>query len=79
MAAEKSKTMYNGNWNAWESAMKGLIGKTKAPQLISLAIQGVGKAEEDVFRLQQPLIPLNPRAASAKTAIKTTKKWDEAN
>ena len=62
MAAEKSKTMYNGDWNAWESAMKGPIGKEKALQLIVPAIQGAGESEEVVPRLQRPLIPLNPRA-----------------
>ena len=51
MAAEKSKTMYNGDWNAWESAMKGPIGKAKALQLIFPAIQGAGEAEEVVPRL----------------------------
>ena len=79
MAAEKSKTMYNGDWNAWESAMKGPIGKAKALQLIFPAIQGVGEAEEVVPRLERPLIPANPRAAGAKTAIKAAEKWDEAN
>ena len=70
MAAGNSKTMYNGDWNAWESAMKGQIGKAKALQLIFPAIQGVGEAEEVVPRLERPLIPANPRAAGARTAIK---------
>ena len=54
MAAEKSKTIYNGDWNAWESATKGPIGKAKALQLIFPAIQGAGEAEEVVPRLQRP-------------------------
>ena len=79
MAAEKSKTMYNGDWNAWESAMNGPIGKAKALQLIVPAIQGDGAAEEAVPRLQRPLIPANPRAAGEKTAIKAAEKWGEEN
>ena len=70
MAAEESKTMYNGDWNAWESAMKGPIGKAKTLQLFFSAMKGAGEAEEVVPRLQRPLIPANPRAAGAKTAIK---------
>ena len=79
MAVEKSKTMYNGDWNVWESAMKGPIGKAKALQLIFPTIQGVGEAEEVVPRLERPLILANPRAAGAKTTIKAAEKWDEAN
>ena len=51
MAAEKYKTMYNGDWNAWESAMKSPIGKAKALQLIFPAIQGARVEEEVVPRL----------------------------
>ena len=79
MAAEKCKTMYNGDWNAWESAMKGPIGKAKALQLIFPAIQGAGEAKEVVPRLERPLILANPRVAGAKTAIKAAEKWDETN
>ena len=79
MAAEKSKTMYKGDWNAWESAMKVPIGKAKALQLIFPAIQGDGEAEELVPRLHRPLIRENPRVAGAKTAIRAVEKWDEAN
>ena len=75
MAAEKSKPMYNGHRNAWESAMKGPIGKAKALQLIFPAIQGAGEAKKAVPRI----IPANPRAAGAKAAIKSAEKWDEAN
>ena len=32
-----------------------------------------------VPRFERPLIPANPRAAGAKTAIKAAEKWDEAN
>ena len=70
MAAEKSKTMYNGDWNAWESAMKGPIGKAKALQLIFPAIQGVGEAEEVVAFLEWPLIPANLKAATQKRPSK---------
>ena len=66
MAAEKSKTMFNGDWNAWESAMKGPIGKAKALH----TIQGAGEAEEVVPRLEQPLNPANPRAAGGRTAMR---------
>ena len=69
MAAEKSQTMYHGDWNAWGSAMKGPIGKAKALQRIFPAIQGAGEVEEVVPRLQRPLFPPNPRAAGAKTDI----------
>ena len=79
MAAEKSKTMYNGDRNAWESVMKGPIGKAKTLLLILPAIQGAGEVKEVVHRLLRPLIPANPRAAGAKTAIKAAEKWDEAS
>ena len=74
MAVEKPKPMYNGDLNAWESAMKCPIGKAKALQLIFPAIQGDGEEEEVVPRLQRPLIPTNPTAAGAKTVIKAAKK-----
>ena len=51
MAAEKSKTMNNGDWNALKSAMKGPIGETKALLLIFPAIQRDGEAKEVVPHL----------------------------
>ena len=79
MAYEKTETMYNGDWNAWESVMIVPIGKAKPLLLIFPAIQRAGDEHKNVPRFERPVNLANARAAVERAPSKTAKKWDEAN